>query len=109
MAGANHPGDESCRELDPLADEVAVDPEPGLLSLIGHTVVMKGTLTVGEELVIEGTFDGTIIGNGRDSITVRRLARISGEVSASDVRIEDGTNLQNTVLTGRIRVAEKRR
>ena len=76
-------------------------------SLIGHTVVMKGTLTVGEELVIEGTFDGSITGNGRDSITIRRLARISGERSASDLRVEDGTNLQNTVLTGRIRVADK--
>jgi cytoskeletal protein CcmA (bactofilin family) len=68
---------------------------------------MKGTLTVGEELVIEGTFDGSITANGRDSITVRRLARISGELSASDLRVEDGTNLQNTVLTGRIRVADK--
>jgi cytoskeletal protein CcmA (bactofilin family) len=70
---------------------------------------MKGTLTVNEELVIEGTFDGTITGNGRDSITVCRLARISGALSASDLRIEDGTNLQDTVLTGRIRVADKRR
>jgi cytoskeletal protein CcmA (bactofilin family) len=69
---------------------------------------MKGTLTVGEELVIEGTFDGTISGNGSDSITVLRLARISGELSASEVRIEDGTNLENTVLTGRITVADKR-
>ena len=75
-------------------------------SLIGHTVVMRGTLTVGEDLVIEGTFDGTITGEGHDSITVRRLARISGELTASDVRIEDGTNLQNTVLTGRIRLAK---
>lgn len=75
-------------------------------SLIGSTVVMKGELIVGEDLEIQGTFDGTITGHGPDTVTVRRIARLSGEVSASMVRVEDGTNLENTVLTGRIRLAE---
>lgn len=107
-------------EVDPL-DEVPPEDKgaspnesghasrPGLPSLIGHTVVMNGDLTIGEDLVIEGTFAGTITGKGHDSITVRRLARISGEVSASDVLVEDGTNLQNTVLSGRIRLAPDQR
>jgi len=77
-----------------------------LPSLIGSTVVMKGELVVGEDLEIEGTFDGTITGNGPDTVTVRRIARLSGEVSASMVKVEDGTNLENTVLSGRIRLAE---
>ena len=76
-------------------------------SLIGFTVVMKGELIVGEDLIIEGTFDGKITGDGQESVTVKRLARLSGEVSASDVRVEDGANLQNTVLSGRIRLAEE--
>jgi cytoskeletal protein CcmA (bactofilin family) len=77
-----------------------------LPSIIGSTVVMKGDLIVGEDLEIQGTFDGTITGHGPDTVTVRRIARLSGEVSASMVRVEDGTNLENTVLTGRIRLAE---
>ena len=75
-------------------------------SIIGSTIVMKGELIVGEDLEIEGTFDGKITGNSPDTVTVRRIARLSGEVSAGTVRVEDGTNLENTVLTGRIRLAE---
>jgi len=63
---------------------------------------MKGELTVGEDLVIEGSFDGTIIGTDPDTITVRRSARLSGEVSAGRVRVEDVTNLDDTVVSGRI-------
>lgn len=75
--------------------------------MIGSTVVMKGELVVGEDLVIEGTFDGTIIGEGQDTVTVRRTARLRGKVSASKVRVEEGTNLQNAVLSGRIGRAER--
>ena len=74
--------------------------------MIGITVVMKGELIVGEDLVIEGTFDGTITGEGTDTVTVRRTARLSGEVSAGVVEVEDGTNLESTTLTGRIRLSK---
>jgi cytoskeletal protein CcmA (bactofilin family) len=67
---------------------------------------MKGELIVGEDLEIEGTFDGTITGESQDTVTVRRIARLSGKVSATVVRVEDGTNLENTVLSGCIRLAE---
>jgi cytoskeletal protein CcmA (bactofilin family) len=67
---------------------------------------MKGELILGEDLEIEGTFDGTITDKGSDTVTVRRIARLSGKVSASVVKVEDGTNLENTVLSGRIRLAE---
>jgi cytoskeletal protein CcmA (bactofilin family) len=77
-----------------------------LPSIIGSTVVMKGELIVGEDLEIEGTFDGTITGRNQDTVTVRRIAKLSGEVSASLVRVEDGTNLENTILSGRIQLAE---
>lgn len=64
---------------------------------------MKGELMVGEDLVLEGTFDGTITGVGPDTVTVRRTARLRGALSASQVRVEDGTNLENTVVSGQIR------
>lgn len=67
---------------------------------------MKGELIVGEDLEIEGTFDGTITGKNQDTVTVRRIAKLSGEVSASLVRVEDGTNLEHTILSGRIQLAE---
>ena len=95
--------DDSPHEADSL-DDVPGSRRP-LPSMIGITVVMKGELTVGEDLVIEGTFDGTITGEGTDTVTVRRTARLSGEVSAGVVEVEDGTNLESTTLTGRIRLS----
>jgi cytoskeletal protein CcmA (bactofilin family) len=100
---------------DPVTDDSPYEPDaqdsvPGsrrpLPSMIGITVVMKGDLIVGEDLVIEGTFDGTITGEGTDTVTVRRTARLSGEVSAGVVQVEDGTNLESTTLTGRIRLSK---
>jgi cytoskeletal protein CcmA (bactofilin family) len=100
---------------DPVPDEPLRDtethggeevPRRALPSVIGVTVVMKGELIVGEDLVIEGTFDGTITGKGPDTVTVRRTAHLSGEVSAGTVRVEDGTNLEGTVISGRIKLAE---
>lgn len=100
---------------DPVPDEALRDtetrgveevPRRALPSVIGVTVVMKGELIVGEDLVIEGTFDGTITGKGPDTVTVRRTAHLSGEVSAGTVRVEDGTNLEGTVISGRIKLAE---
>lgn len=82
------------------------EPRRALPSIIGITVVMKGELTVGEDLVIEGTFDGTITGKEPDTVTVRRTAHLSGAVSAGTVRVEDGTNLEGTVISGRIRLAD---
>jgi len=66
---------------------------------------MKGELIVGEDLVIEGAFDGTITGESTDIVTVRRTARLRGNVSAGVVQVEDGTNLDATILSGRIRLA----
>lgn len=93
---------ESSRDCEPQVDEKDSVAPRSLPSIIGSTVVMKGDLTVAEDLVIEGSFDGTITGKGPDTVTVRRSAQLRGEVSASKVRVEKGTNLENTVLSGRI-------
>jgi cytoskeletal protein CcmA (bactofilin family) len=96
--------DDLSTEADAL--DTAVASRPPLPSMIGVTVVMRGELIVGEDLVIEGEFDGTITGEGADTVTVRRTARLSGEVSAGVVQVEDGTNLERTTLSGRIRLAK---
>ena len=94
--------EKALRDCEPKADEKSSRHPRPWPSIIGSTVVMKGDLIVGEDLVIEGTFDGTITGKGPDTVTVRRTARLRGEVSASNVRVERGTNIDNTVLSGRI-------
>lgn len=108
-------------------------------SVIGYTLVMKGELTLDEDLVIDGNFEGTTIRgprsltvgpfatvradirdggsaeiagtlegdfDGDGTVIVRRTARITGQIKARDLQIEDGTNLEHTVLSGRIRRAE---
>lgn len=107
MADCEHSADEPSQGEVIAASEDSRVRRLASPSLIGYTVVMKGELIVGEDLVIEGTFDGTITGDGRNSITVRRVARISGAVSAGNVNVEDGTDLHQTVLSGRIRLAGK--
>lgn len=104
MAAHDSVPDEPSHDTEVRGDEQGV--RRALPSIIGITVVMKGELTVGEDLVIEGTFDGTITGTGPDTVTVRRTAHLSGEVSAGTVRVEDGTNLEGTVISGRIKLAE---
>ena len=102
MARRSPVTEKALRDCEPQADEKGSRHPRPWPSIIGSTVVMKGDLIVGEDLVIEGTFDGTITGKGPDTVTVRRTARLRGEVSASNVRVEGGTNLENAVISGRI-------
>jgi len=94
--------EDTFREREALAHAEAARQDRRLPSIIGSTVVMKGELIVGEDLVIEGTFDGRICSNGADTVTIGRGARLSGEVTANEVRIERGARLENTVVSGRI-------
>lgn len=109
------------------------------ISTIGSTVVMRGELTLDEDLIFDGKFDGTLIDGARKlsigpfaevhadivgesadiagsidgefmgsgTVYVRRTARINGAISAQDLRVEDGTNLEHVVLSGRISRAEE--
>ena len=98
--------DDASAEAESKTVESAVPSSAPLPSVIGHTLVMKGELTVGEDLIIEGTFAGTITDQGADTVTVRRSANVSGRISAGTVHVEDVTNLQNTVLSGRISLSK---
>lgn len=101
-------------------------------SIIGMTLVMRGELTLDEDLIIEGKFDGTMIHGARNlsigsfasvkadiegesadiagtidgdfrgsgTVVLHRTARVSGEISAEKVCIEDGTNLEHAILSG---------
>jgi len=102
VTGAGRERREQPVDHDAVADTATSKPARRLPSIIGTTVVMKGELVVGEDLVIEGTFEGRICGEGADTVTIGRSARLSGEVTASDVRIERGARLENAVVSGRI-------
>lgn len=66
---------------------------------------MRGELTLAEDLTIEGTLDGPCTANV-GTILVRRTACIQGAITAEHLCIEDGTNLENAVLTGHITCAK---
>ena len=71
----------------------------------GSAVVGLVDSVTGEDRSID-FFDGSITDESDDTVVVRRTARLRGEVSASHVQVEDGTNLEDTVLSGRISLAE---
>lgn len=119
-----------------ISDDAGYGP-----SIIGSTLVMKGELTLDEDLIVDGTFIGpTINGVHRLSVStfakvhadvqsasaeiagtvegevncgsdlmLRRTAHLRGSLAAEDVVVEQGTNLENAVLTGRITCAPKRK
>lgn len=127
--------------LTPAAPPEPIDlptPSVGGPSIIGSTLVMKGSLTLDEDLIIDGRFEGTriegahqlsisthaavkadIYGDsaeiagtldgafeGSGTVLVRRTARIKGEISAGILRIENGTNLEDAILSGRISLTD---
>lgn len=109
-------------------------------SIIGATVAMKGELSLAEDLIIEGRFDGSIdqgnhrlsIGEGarvtatirtgsaviagivhgrvegESTVIVRKSARLQGAVSAKQLRLERGVNLEDVVLSGTVAFVRSR-
>ena len=64
------------------------DAEPAdKVSVIGETLYFKGELTAGEDLVIEGTVEGTI-NQGKCCLTVKPKGRLVANVNATKIFIE---------------------
>lgn len=57
------------------------------VSVIGETLYFKGELTAGEDLVIEGTVEGTI-NQGKCCLTVKPKGRLIANVNATKIFIE---------------------
>lgn len=65
-------------------------PEPesnDKVSVIGESLYFKGELTAGEDLVIEGTVEGTI-NQGKCCLTVKPKGRLVANVNATKIFIE---------------------
>ena len=57
------------------------------VSVIGPTLVFKGELSADEDLVIEGTIEGTIA-HHKKNLTIGSRGRVSADIHASSVLIE---------------------
>lgn len=57
------------------------------VSVIGPTLVFKGELSADEDLVIEGTIEGTIA-HHKKNLTIGAKGRVSADIHASSVIVE---------------------
>ena len=60
--------------------------KPGKTSVLGPTLKFKGELTAEEDLVIEGSFEGSI--EHTSNLTIGESGRLNGTVSAEHVAVE---------------------
>ena len=61
------------------------------VSVIGPTLVIKGELSADEDLVIEGTIEGTIA-HHRKNLMIGKQGRVTADIHASSVIIEGELN-----------------
>jgi cytoskeletal protein CcmA (bactofilin family) len=61
------------------------------VSVIGPTLVFKGELSADEDLVIEGTIEGTIA-HHKKNLTIGKKGRVTADIHASSVLIEGELN-----------------
>ena len=60
--------------------------KPGKTSVLGPTLKFKGELTAEEDLVIEGSFEGSI--EHTSNLTIGESGRLEGTVSAEHIAVE---------------------
>ena len=61
------------------------------VSVIGPTLVFRGELSADEDLVIEGTIEGTIA-HHKKNLTIGKLGRVTADIHASSVIVEGELN-----------------
>ena len=61
------------------------------VSVIGPTLVIKGELSADEDLVIEGTIEGSIA-HHRKNLTIGKAGRVTADIHASSVLVEGELN-----------------
>lgn len=81
----------------------APEPTSRGTAMIGKTITIKGDITGDENLVIEGTVEGTVTLKGND-LTVGQSGRVTADLIASVVRIDgevqgDITGVEKVVIT----------
>lgn len=61
------------------------------VSVIGPTLIFKGELSADEDLVIEGTIEGTIA-HHKKNLTIGKKGRVTADIHASSVLVEGELN-----------------
>jgi len=61
------------------------------VSVIGPTLVIKGELSADEDLVIDGTIEGTIA-HHKKNLTIGKEGRVTADIHASSVLVEGELN-----------------
>jgi cytoskeletal protein CcmA (bactofilin family) len=61
------------------------------VSVIGPTLVIRGELSADEDLVIDGTIEGTIA-HHKKNLTIGKQGRVTADIHASSVLVEGELN-----------------
>jgi cytoskeletal protein CcmA (bactofilin family) len=81
----------SSEEAAPRVSEPAVSQPSAVrtrnVSVIGPTLVFRGELSADEDLVIQGTIEGTIA-HHKKNLTVGKEGRVKADINAASVTIE---------------------
>ena len=87
MFNKKNQGEEDSRVTPPLRIGEAQPIRSKNVSVIGPTLVFKGELSADEDLVIEGTIEGTIA-HHKKNLTIGAKGRVSADIHASSVLVE---------------------
>jgi cytoskeletal protein CcmA (bactofilin family) len=80
-------GDDDSRVSPPLRLGETQPIRSKNVSVIGPTLVFKGELSADEDLVIEGTIEGTIA-HHKKNLTIGAKGRVTADIHASSVLVE---------------------
>ena len=94
---------------EPAVSRTIAEPTRSKAAMIGSTVKVKGEITSGENLVIEGQVEGSITCNSHE-VTVGASGNVKADVTAKTIRIEgtvegDITGHEKVIITksGKVR------
>ncbi len=79
--------DEELRQTPPLRIGEQQPIRSKNVSVIGPTLVFRGELSADEDLIIEGTIEGTIA-HHKKNLTIGTKGRVSADIHASSVLVE---------------------
>jgi len=79
--------DENSRQSPPLKIGEQQPIRKKNVSVIGPTLIFRGELSADEDLVIEGTIEGTIA-HHKKNLTIGAKGRVSADIHASSVLVE---------------------
>ena len=79
--------DEDSRQTPPLRIGEQQPVRSKNVSVIGPTLVFKGELSADEDLIIEGTIEGTIA-HHKKNLTIGAKGKVSADIHASSVLVE---------------------